>query len=322
MKHRESRLPARITLSTLLISGAFATLPAAEDLAGPPVTTSHAWAIAEGATGKVIAAQNADEPAKAASTTKVMCALVVLELAKKDPAVLEEQVTFSKLADSTEGSTSDIKAGEKITVRDGLFAMLLPSGNDMGNAFAEHFNKRLQPPGPETPAGLTPDKYVTRRNFIAEMNRTAARLGLKNTHYRSSYGDGGTDVDRTTTANDLLKVGIEAMNHPLFKTVVNTVKYSAKITKPDGTTREGAWENTNKLLTLGNYDGVKTGQTKTAGYCLLATGEHEGRRLYVVVLGADTEPGRFADARNLFRWAWGRADTAAATPPSTRRASP
>lgn len=278
-----------------------------EDLTSPPITTSRAWAVADGNTGQIIADQNGDEPMKSASTTKVMCALVVLTLAQKDPAVLEEQVTFSKLADNTDGSTADIKAGEKISVRDGLYAMLLPSGNDMGNAFAEHFNKRLQPPGAETPATVTVEKYGTRRNFVAEMNRTAARLGLKNTHYRIPYGDGGTDDDRTTTAKDLLKVGLEAMKNPHFQEVVKTVKYTAKVTKPDGMTREGTWENTNKLLTLGNYDGIKTGQTNQAGYCLLARGEHEGRRMLVVVLGSDTEPGRFADTRNLFRWAWGKA---------------
>jgi serine-type D-Ala-D-Ala carboxypeptidase (penicillin-binding protein 5/6) len=279
---------------------------AAEDLNGPPVTTSPAWAIAEGATGQVIASQNGDEPMKAASTTKTMCALVVLELARKNPAVLNEKITFSKLADSTEGSTAGIKAGEQITARDGLYALLLPSGNDMGNAFAEHFSKRLQPPGPETPASVSVEKYGTRRNFVAEMNRSAVRLGMTNTHYRIPYGDGGTETDRTTTVHDLIKLAQEAMKDPLFRTVVKTVKYSANVSTADGKPREITWENTNKLLTLGNYDGIKTGQTNTAGNCLLATGEHEGRRLYVVVLGATTEPGRFADTRNLFRWAWSK----------------
>jgi serine-type D-Ala-D-Ala carboxypeptidase (penicillin-binding protein 5/6) len=253
-----------------------------------------------------LASHNGDEPLKAASTTKTMCALVVVELAKKDPAILDERVTFSKLADTTDGSTAGIKAGESIIVRDGLYALLLPSGNDMGNAFAEHFNKRLQPPGAETPGTVSIEKYGTRRNFVAEMNRTARRLGMTKTVYRIPYGDGGTDDDRTTTAIDLTKLGQEAMRNPLLQTVVKTVKHSATIGLPNGKTREITWENTNKLLTLGTYDGIKTGQTNTAGYCLLATGELDGRRLYVAVLGSDTEPGRFVDTRNLFRWAWTR----------------
>ena len=73
-------------------------------------------AVADGATGKVLASHNGDEPMKAASTTKTMCSLVVLELAKKDPAVLDEEVTFSKLADITEGSTAGIKAGEQRSI--------------------------------------------------------------------------------------------------------------------------------------------------------------------------------------------------------------
>jgi D-alanyl-D-alanine carboxypeptidase len=287
----------------ILISSASSLAYAADKPATPPATTSHAWAIAEGTTGKIIASKNGDEPVKSASTTKVMCAMVVLELAKQDAAVLDEVVTFSKLADDTEGSTCDIKVGEKIHVRDGLYAMLLPSGNDMGNAFAEHFNKRLAPPGQETPKSVSVEKYGTRRNFIAEMNRLAVRIGLAKTHYRLPYGDGGTAADRTTTALDLIKLGREAMKNPLFQTLVKTVNYTAKITLPDGTTRDGAWENTNKLLKTGIFDGIKTGQTNTAGYCLLATGVHEGRRLYVVVLGAATEPDRFTDTQNLFQWA-------------------
>jgi D-alanyl-D-alanine carboxypeptidase (penicillin-binding protein 5/6) len=280
----------------------------AEDLATPPVTTSPIWAIADGATGQVLASEKGGEPVKSASTTKVMCALVVLELAAKDPAVLSEQVTYSKLADATEGSTAGLKAGESIAVRDGLYALMLPSGNDMGNAFAEHFNKRLAPPGPETPPAITVEKFGTRRNFIAEMNRIAARLGMNDTKYRLPYGDGGTGDDRTTTAHDLLKLGQAAVKDATFRSVVKTVKHTAEVLLPgtSGKTRDITWENTNKLLTLGTYDGIKTGQTNAAGYCLLATGEQEGRRLFVVVLGAATEPGRFADTRNLFRWAWGR----------------
>ena len=150
------------------------------------------------------------------------------------------------------------------------------------------------------------EKFGTRRNFIAQMNRHAASLGMTNTHYRLPYGDGGTETDRTTTVHDLIKLGREAMKNPLFQAVVKTVKFTTKVSTADGKSREITWENTNKLLTLGSYDGIKTGQTNTAGYCLLATGEHEGRRLYVAVLGATTEPARFADTRNLFRWAWSK----------------
>ncbi|MDZ4288491.1 MAG: hypothetical protein U0984_11065 [Prosthecobacter sp.] len=288
----------------LLFCGLPWIMPAAEDLSAPPVTTARAWAIADGGAGKIIASEHGNEPQKSASTTKIMGALVVLNLAQYDPAVLDEMVTISKLADATEGSTAEVKAGEKISVREGLYGLLLPSGNDMGNALAEHLNARLQPPGKESPAKLAESAYRTRRNFIAEMNRMATRLGMHNTCYRLPYGDGGTADDRTTTAEDLVLLAHEAMKNPLFRAIVKTTEYTGKVRLPKGGTRSLHWENTNLLLKLGAYDGIKTGKTPSARFCLVARGEHEGRLLIVVVLGAASDESRFADARNLFRWAW------------------
>lgn len=287
---------------------AFTTVARAqENLADPPVTTSKAWAVADGQTGEIIASHQLDQPLKAASTTKVMCAYVIFELAKQNPAVLDEVVTISKLADDTPGSTADLHAGEKVTVRDGLYGMLLPSGNDIGNAFAEHFSPRLDPPGKDAPPSIRKPEYNTRRNFIAEMNRAAARLGMKHTIYRQSYGDGGTDTDRTTTARDLLTLGRAAMQHALFREMVKTKTYTGKARMPDGTERDADWKNSNALLALGDYDGIKTGLTNSAGHCLLASGTKNGVSLMVVILGGITDEARYADARNLFRWRWAMA---------------
>ncbi len=296
--------PALLLALMSLITPAFAS--DSEDLDAPPVVTAGAWVIADPADGKLLWSLNPDEPRKTASTTKIMCAFVVLELAQKDPAVLDEWVSISKLADSTAGSTADLMAGEQIRVRDALYALMLPSGNDMGNAFAEHFHPRLQPPGDETPDSAKSPASATRMNFIAEMNRTARRIGMANTTYRIAYGDGGTAEDRTTTARDLVTLTIAARKNPLFREVVSTAKYAAKVRQPDGTERDAEWENTNELLKLANYDGVKTGTTPSAGRCLVASGTHEGRGLLVVVLASTSGESRFADSRNLFRWAWGR----------------
>ncbi len=297
---RSTVLPMALALSL----SASMTKGLAQNAGAKPKATSPVWAVADGATGEVLASQKGDLPLKSASTTKVMCALVVLEIAQKEPGVLEEQVTFSKLADDTEGASAGLKAGEKISVHDGLRGMLLPSGNDMANALAEHFNNRLSPPGAETPATVTGEKFATRQNFIAEMNRVAVRLGMEHTKYRLPYNDGGTEGDRTTTAHDLLKLGAAAMKSADFREVVKTRKYTGKVTTREGMAREITWENTNKLLALEGYDGIKTGQTNAAGYCLLATGEKSGCRLYVVVMGAATEAERFADAQALFAWGW------------------
>lgn len=73
-----------------------------------------------------------------------------------------------------------------------------------------------------------------------------------------------------------------------------------------GGERAAAWENTNPLLAFDNYDGIKTGTTNTAGHCLVASGQHQGRRLFLALLGSAGEKAREVDARNLFRWVWSR----------------
>jgi D-alanyl-D-alanine carboxypeptidase (penicillin-binding protein 5/6) len=289
---------------------ALAALPAApaapsEDLTAPPPVTARAWAIADGRTGELLWSHEGHTPRKAASTTKMMCAYVILTLAARSPAVLDERVTFSALADATPGSTAAIKAGESLTVRDCLRGLLLPSGNDAGNALAEHFHARLAPPDADLLAfGLAAPALATRVNFIAEMNRTARRLELRDTHYRLPYGDGGTDTDRTTTAADLTRLAWHAYRLPAFREIVATRDYECDVATPDGGSRRARWENTNQLLALDlGYDGVKTGTTTLAGQCLVASGRRGGDHLFVVVLGSATDA-RFVDTRHLFRWAW------------------
>ncbi len=293
------------SLLTLLAAPVVST--AAEDLEAPPVVTALSWAIADMNSGSLLWSHLPDEPRKAASTTKMMCAYVVLELAAKDPAVLDEWVSVSKLAASTASSTAELEEGEQVQVRDGLYALMLPSGNDMGNAFAEHFHPRLEPPGDETPENAKTTAAATRVNFVAEMNRTAKRLGMSGTLYRIAYGDGGSVEDRTTTARDLVTLAVAARKHALFREVVATADKTATIRLPDGGEREAAWKNTNQLLEIGGYDGIKTGTTPSAGRCLVASGTHAGKSLIVVTLGSTSGESRFADSRNLFRWAWTRA---------------
>ncbi len=283
-------------------------LPAgeAEEIAGPPVVTARSWAIADAESGEILWSYRADEPRKTASITKTMCALVVLSMAERDPTVLDEWLTISEAAARTGGSTSGLKAGEQVTVRDALYGLMLPSGNDLGNALAEYFHPRLDPPDATMLArGLDQPVHRDRLHFLAEMNRGARAWGMDDTFYRIAYGDGGTAADRTSTAADLVTLGRRAMADPRLREIVATTRHLARVRQPDGAEREQIWENTNELLALDRgYDGVKTGTTTTAGRCLLASGEREGRRLLVVVLGCDSDGARWADARNLFRWAW------------------
>lgn len=288
----------------------FALLPIVhageENLSAPPIVTAQAWVIADGKTGEELWQYHADEPRKAASTTKIMCAYTVLSLAKANPGILEERVTFTELAGTTTGTTAALKPGESVLVRDCLYGLLLPSGNDAGNALAEHFNARLDAPNEAMlKAGLSDPNLITRVNFIAEMNRVARRIGLKDTIYRSSFGDGGTEQDRTTTARDLNHLAWTAMQSSVFCGYVATQHHECEVLRHDGTTRKATWENSNKLLALGlEYDGIKNGITNQAGNCLVASGHRGGDHFIVTVLGCSSDDARYADARNLFRWAW------------------
>ncbi|MGC1273595.1 MAG: peptidoglycan-binding protein, partial [Planctomycetaceae bacterium] len=287
-------------------AAALPVLPAA-DLGAPPFVTCGAWAIGDAETGEILWNHNGDEPRHMASTTKIMAALVVLELAAKDPAVLDEVVTFSRRADDTRGSTAGIRAGERLSVRELLFGLLLPSGNDAATAFAEHFGPRFDPPA-EWPTGADPSDSV--EHFIAEMNRAAKRLELVGTTFRNPHGLSADD--HRATAADLVRLARAALKHDLFREVVSTRLHGCTVTGAGGYTRNIRWENTNQLLGTAGYTGVKTGTTDAAGACLVSLGECSAggngeptteRRLIVAVLGATSPDARYVDTRNLFRWA-------------------
>ncbi len=263
----------------------------AEKIDGPPVVSAKAWAIADGKTGKVLWGSKEHDPLAIASTTKIMTAHIVLRLAAGNAKVLDEVVTFSEAADKMPGSSSDLKAGEKVTVRDLLFGLLLPSGNDAATAFAEHFGGRFKGEGKE-------DDAVAK--FIAEMNRTAKALKMEETKYLDPHGLS----KNLASARDLATLTFTALKNPLFAKYVQTRRHTCEVVDADGKKREVTWNNTNKLLDIEGYEGVKTGTTTAAGSCLVASGRYEGDHVLVVVLGCTSNDSRYADARNLFRWAW------------------
>jgi D-alanyl-D-alanine carboxypeptidase (penicillin-binding protein 5/6) len=268
----------------------------ADPLDGPPFTTAKAWAIADGATGRLLFGHDADVPRDMASTTKMMTALLVARLAAADPKVLEEPVTFSRRADGTTGSTSGVREGESAPVGELLHGLMLPSGNDAATAFAEHFGPRFAPEDGATEAADPASR------FVAEMNRTARTLGLSKTHFANPHGLPAKD--HHASAGDLAKLAAAVLADPTLARVVATPQRGATLRGPDGQTRHVVWKNTNRLLDTEGYDGVKTGTTTAAGNCLVASGRRDGRHRIVVILGASASDGRYADARNLFRWAW------------------
>lgn len=270
-----------------------APLPAlepADDPAGPPVVTAAGWAVVDAATGDLLLGQHVDEKRHQASVTKIMTALVVLERATAEPATLDEWVRVSTRAGTETGSTAQLRPGDRVTVRDLLHGLLLPSGNDAAVALAEHVGAASAGDGDPL------DRFVT------AMNARAASLGLRHTTYGNPHGL--TAEGCGSTPREVAAVAREAMRHPLFREIVATRRRAIRLENLDGYARDVVWNNTNRLLGIDGYDGIKTGTTTPAGCCLASSGERGGRRLIVVVLGSTSTEARYADTRNLFRHAW------------------
>jgi serine-type D-Ala-D-Ala carboxypeptidase (penicillin-binding protein 5/6) len=275
----------------------------ADALDGPPYVTAKAWAIVDAETGKLVAGDNEDQRRDPASTTKMMTAFLVTSLAEKDPSILEEVVTFSERANKTSGSTSAIKEGEQIKVGELLYGLLLPSGNDASVALAEHFGRRLAKEHAERNGNADGDTSSNPHDqFVAAMNRKAAEIGMTKTRFKNPHGL--TAEGHQTTARDLARLARAALEQPEFAKRVSTPQYGTTVDSVSGYRRNIVWKNTNQLLQRAGYDGVKTGTTSPAGCCLVSRGERDGRRLIVVVLGATSTDSRYADTRNLYRWAW------------------
>lgn len=264
-----------------------------DPLSGPPVVSAKAWAILNAKTGKFINQSNEKTPLPIASTTKVMTAWVVLQLAEKDPKVLDEVLTVTERAAKTPGSSARLQPGDKVTVRELLYGLLLPSGNDAAAAFADYLGNRFA----TTDDGEKQDNITS---FVAEMNRQAESLKLTKTKYLDPHGLGRN----LSTVHDLALLARTALTNESFRPYVKTQRYVGKITGMDGTVREAVWENTNQLLGIDGYDGVKTGTTNAAGACLISSGHREDDHLIIVVLGSTSSDGRYVDTRNLFRYGW------------------
>lgn len=270
----------------------------ADDLDGPPHVTCKSWAIADAKTGEILWGADIHQSLDIASTTKVMTAYLLLREADANPGLLDEIVTFSQRADETAGSTASIRAGERLPVGELLYGLLLPSGNDAAVALAEHLGGRFQPPS-DSPPGRDP-----LARFVAEMNRTAWALGMTETHFANPHGL--TAPEHKSTAHDLVVLAHAARKLPRLGKYVATRQRGCALEGSGGYTRFVLWKNSNQLLSIDGYDGMKTGTTDAAGACLISGGRRGHDQLLVVVLGSSSSPGRYADTRNLFRWAWGR----------------
>lgn len=223
--------------------------------------------------GRVLWSRDAGKRRAMASTTKMMTALVVLERAK-----LSDVVIVPKAAAGVAQNAVNLIPGERLTVRQLLETMLVSSANDAAYTLAVHVG------GSEA-------------RFATLMNEKAAKLGLKDTHYVNSHG-----LDKPghhSTAADLVTLGRVAMRDAEFRRIVGL--RSVVITGPG--TRRRVFETTDEMLSAySGMEGIKTGMTNDAGYCLVSAARRGQVELYGVILGTRSEGARFTQSRRLLDW--------------------
>lgn len=219
-------------------------------------TTAKSAVVMEKSTHRVLYEYNADQKLPMASTTKIMTALVVAE--NSEPS---QVVTVPKQAVGVEGSSVYLREGEKLTVKELLYGLMLRSGNDCAVALALATAGSLE-------------------NFAEMMNKKAQELGCNNTHFVTPHGL--PCENHYTTARDLAVISCNALQNGLVAEVVSTK--SVKIAN-DGYDYPRVLTNKNKLLTmLDGADGVKTGYTKKAGRCFVGSATKNGMQVVAVVL--------------------------------------
>ena len=231
--------------------------------------------LIEQTTGKVLYEKNANEKLAPASMTKVMSMLLIMEAVDSGKINMTDKVTITENAASMGGSQVFLEAGEEYTVEELIKGIAIASGNDAVVAMSEKV------------AGST-------EAFVKMMNNKAKELGLTNTNFVNPHG---LDEDNHyTTSHDMAIMAKELLNHP--KILEFTSIYEYYMPKPDGST---TWlVNTNRLVRFyDGVDGLKTGFTTIAGYCLTATAKKNDLRLISVVMGVETSDKRSSDTVNL-----------------------
>ena len=229
------------------------------------------------ATGTVLYESNPHDRLAPASVTKVMTMLLIMEAVDSGKITMTDTVTASEAAAAKGGSQIYLKAGETMSVSDMLKSIAVSSANDCACAMAEHI------------AG-------SEEAFVAQMNRKAAELGMKDTHFVNCTGldDGENAAEHRTSAYDIALMSRELLkNHPDIKKFTTIWM---------DTVRNGTFglSNTNKLVRFyQGATGLKTGFTSGAGYCLSATAQRDGMELIAVVMGADTSANRNAACKQL-----------------------
>ena len=239
-----------------------------------PTIDAAAYILQDYHTGKVLAENNADAKLAPASLTKIMTVYVVFTELSNGHLHLEDMVTISEKAWKTSGSRMFVELGNQIKVEDLLKGVIIQSGNDASVALAEHVGGNEE-------------------TFAEMMNQHAIRLGMANSHFKNS--DGLPVEDHYTTARDLA-----ILTTALIKEFPDYYRW---FSQKEFTFNKITQQNRNKLLSRDeSVDGVKTGFTDDAGYCLVASALREDMRLISVVMGAKSANARANENQTLLNY--------------------
>ncbi|MFA7386449.1 MAG: D-alanyl-D-alanine carboxypeptidase family protein [Thiohalobacteraceae bacterium] len=240
----------------------------------PPAIPARSYLLEDFHSGQTLAAANADERMEPASITKVMTSYVIFRELAAGRLQLSDMVTISERAWRMEGSRMFVEVGKQVSVEDLLIGVIVQSGNDATVALAEHI------------AG-------SEEAFAGYMNRVAAELGMTGSHFADASGL--PHPDHYMTARDIAKVS-RAL-------ITDFPEYYKWYSQKQFTFNDIVQHNRNKLLWRdATVDGIKTGHTEAAGYCLVTSSEREGMRLISVVLGADGEESRASANQALLNY--------------------
>lgn len=272
-----------LATASLVASTAFAQVP-------PPGVNARSWVLVDATSNQVLASGNPDERVEPASLTKLMTAYLVFEALQAKKITMDQTIMPSDAVRRVRNDESRmfIEANKPVTVHDLVYGMIIQSGNDAAIALAELVG------GSEA-------------QFVTLMNAEAARLGMKNTHFADV--NGMPDAQHYTTAADLAVLSTHLIrDFPEYYTIFSVKEFTYNNIKQP---------NRNRLLWLDpTVDGLKTGHTQAAGYCLIASAKRSlpgapdaSRRLVTVMMGEEKEHDRVQDSLKMLNYGYSAYDT-------------
>jgi D-alanyl-D-alanine carboxypeptidase (penicillin-binding protein 5/6) len=273
-----------------------------------PFTSCRNWICINSDTLEIIYGNKIYEEREVASVTKIMTCLVTLDFVTQFNVDIDKtHYLVSRKAANLGGTSANLRRDDYVCIRDLLYGLMLPSGNDAAQTLAENIvthryilekHKNCNPNDLSYDEEVPADKNLE-VEFYTLMNKKAKELGLHNTNYDSSHGL--MNEDNYSCCYDQARLSVEAMKHSLLQEIVRTSSYTAIIERNDRDL-ELTWRNTNKLLDRRGYRGIKTGITNAAGGCLATAFQHKGLNLVTVVLGSKDQHSRFTDTENIHNW--------------------